>query len=225
MKGFLSTGGPIIRALGTLGDIALISFYTLILCIPVITAGAAFTAMHYVFLKMIRGEEGHISAQYFRSFKDNFRQSTILWLILLALGILVAANFYAMHLVKDSIPMVMQVIVIVIALLLYMAALYVFPVQAHFENTVKGTLKNAALIAAASAPRSFLSAVITLAVPAILFAIYRLEGGEMILFRLFPLALLPGIFTPSYFHAWNNSAVFRRFEPNEEDETGEDTAR
>ena len=218
MKGLLSTGGPIIRALGTIGDIAIISFYTLILCIPVITAGAAFTAMHYVFLKMIRGEEGHITQQYFRSFKENFKQSTILWLILLAYGVLTFFAFSFMRETTESTPVVLRVIAFVVTILFYMGAIYVFPVQAHFVNTIGGTFKNAFLIAAVSVPQTILSVFATLLVPAVIILLVHMENGIMYLFRIAPLALLPGIFTPSYFHAWILSGVFRRFEPSEEDE-------
>ena len=55
----------------------------LICSIPVFTLGAATTALYDVSLKIVRDEETSITRQFFRSFRRNFRQSTVLWLILL----------------------------------------------------------------------------------------------------------------------------------------------
>ena len=63
-----------------------------ICCIPIVTAGASTTALFYVTLKMVRNEEGNITKAFFSSFKSNFKQSTIIWLILLALGIMLGVQ-------------------------------------------------------------------------------------------------------------------------------------
>ena len=72
---FLEIDSPFMRVLGRIADLMIINFLTILLCIPVVTAGAAFTAMHYVMLKLVRDEEGYIVKQYFKSFKENFVQS------------------------------------------------------------------------------------------------------------------------------------------------------
>lgn len=46
-----------------------LNILTLICCIPIITAGAAFTSMHYVALKIVRNEESYIT----RSFSNHLR--------------------------------------------------------------------------------------------------------------------------------------------------------
>ena len=44
------------------------------------------TAMYYVTLKMVRNEEAYIVRSLFKSFKDNFKQATIINLIMIAVG-------------------------------------------------------------------------------------------------------------------------------------------
>ena len=53
--------------------------------LPIFTIGAATTALYYASLKIVREEETNVTAMFFRSFRENFKQATGIWLILLAL--------------------------------------------------------------------------------------------------------------------------------------------
>lgn len=52
--------------------------------IPVITIGASLTAVFYAALKMARDEEGYVWKEFFKSFKQNLKQSILIELILAA---------------------------------------------------------------------------------------------------------------------------------------------
>ena len=54
---------------------------TLAACMPVVTIGAAVSAMYAVTLKMVHDEEGKIASAYFHAFRENWKQSTAIWLI------------------------------------------------------------------------------------------------------------------------------------------------
>ena len=62
---------PLMEGLSKISDLVVLNLLVLLCCIPVITAGAALTGMHYVLLKMARNEEGYIARSYFKSFKEN----------------------------------------------------------------------------------------------------------------------------------------------------------
>ena len=81
-------GSPFQVFLNKMTDLLILNLITLLLCLPVITAGAALTAMHYVLLKMVRGEEGYIVKSFFRAFKREFRQATVMWIVFMALAAL-----------------------------------------------------------------------------------------------------------------------------------------
>ena len=85
-------GSPFQGFLNKMTDLLILNLVTLLLCLPVITAGAALTAMHYVLLKMVRGEEGYIVKSFFRAFKREFRQATVMWIIFMALAALMAST-------------------------------------------------------------------------------------------------------------------------------------
>ena len=88
---------PLMRALGRVADLMILNFLTLVCCIPVITAGAALTALDHMCLKIVRDEDGYLLRGYFKAFKENFRQSTIIWLLLLLAIAVVGADVAVMY--------------------------------------------------------------------------------------------------------------------------------
>lgn len=121
--------------------------------IPIITMGAATTALYYSCLKLIRDEEGHVSATFFRAFRENFKQATVLWLILLGVGLFLGADGYILYHLRQSSTGTLAVIwtvilaVVIAAAVLYVIVLeYVFPLLASVSNTNRAMLKNSFLI-------------------------------------------------------------------------------
>ena len=66
----------------------------LVCSLPIFTMGAATTALYYTCLKVIRGEEGYVGAAFFRSFRENFKQATVLWLMMLGAGLFLGFDVY-----------------------------------------------------------------------------------------------------------------------------------
>ena len=83
---------PVMRFLGRLADLMILNLVTLLCCLPVVTIGASLTAMHYVLLKMVRNEESYIVRSFFKSFKQNFKQATVIWLIILLFLVIFGAD-------------------------------------------------------------------------------------------------------------------------------------
>ena len=125
-----------------------------ILCsIPVFTIGASTTALYYVTLKMAKNEEGRLAATFFRAFRENFRQATVLWLILLGAGVVLGGDGYILyHLFRTSTGSVAVIWTLLFALVIatgvaYAIVLcYVFPLVASVVNTNAAMLKNSFFI-------------------------------------------------------------------------------
>ncbi len=83
MGRFFDLDSPLMSTLSKLADLIILNILVVICSLPLFTIGASLTAMHYVVLKMVRNEEGYIIKSFFKSFKQNFKQATIIWLILL----------------------------------------------------------------------------------------------------------------------------------------------
>lgn len=121
--------------------------------IPIVTIGASTTALYYVCLKIVRGEEQYVIPMFFKSFKENFRQATQLWLIMLGAGILLGTDGYILsHLRTHSTGPAAVLWTLLFALLIAASIayaiilLYVFPLTASVVNTNKAMLKNSFLI-------------------------------------------------------------------------------
>ena len=94
LSGIFNYDNPIWRFMGKFCDILILNVLWIVLSIPIVTIGASTTAVYYVTLKLVRDEEGPTIRSFFKSFKENFKQSTAIWLILLAAGALTGFDLY-----------------------------------------------------------------------------------------------------------------------------------
>lgn len=121
--------------------------------LPIFTIGASTTALYYACLKIVREEGFDAGRMFFHSFKQNFKQATVIWLILLAFGIFLGADGYILyHLRANStgaaaVMWTLLIAVIIAAAVIYVIVLlYIFPLLASVENTTAAMFKNAFLI-------------------------------------------------------------------------------
>lgn len=119
-----------------------------ICCIPVFTVGASTTALFYVTLKMVKNEEGNITKAFFRSFRENFKQGTGIWLILLGIGVILGIDGYVFyHMRFENAFWTIGTALFIVALIAYaMILMYIFPLLSRFGNSVKAMFKNALII-------------------------------------------------------------------------------
>lgn len=124
-----------------------------ICCIPIVTIGASTTALYYTTLKIAREEDRSLTRMFFRAFRENFRQSTVLWLILFAIGLLLAGDGYIVYHLRASstgVPAVMWTLILallIVAAVAYVIVLFfVFPLVASVSNTNWAMLKNSFFI-------------------------------------------------------------------------------
>ncbi len=121
--------------------------------LPIFTIGAATTALYYSMLKVLRNEEGHVARHFFKAFKENFRQSTIIWLIMLGVGLFLGFDLYVLYhlrLTSSHTMAVMWTLIMAIVIgfaVIYMIVLFmIFPLEASVINTTPMMFRNAFLI-------------------------------------------------------------------------------
>lgn len=185
MSGLLSFDNKFFTAIDKLLNVFYISVLWIVFCIPIFTIGASCTAMYYTVNKVLRHSRGYVFKEFWGAFKSNFKQSTIIWLILLALGILLGVDCWIMR-AQANAGFSYGKIYIFFAIMIvfeFVWAMYIFPYIARFENTTKAIMKNAALIAVANLPWTLLCVVIF---AAFLFVDYLLP---------FLIIFLPAAFT------------------------------
>lgn len=162
MHSIFSPDSKIMLALTGLADLMILNLLFVATCIPVFTIGAASSALYTVCFRMIRQEEGHIISGYLRSFRENFRQGTGIWLILLLLAAVGALNLGWLDNIGGLMQTVMRLLTVMVLAILAFIHAYVFPLQSQFRNTVKATLSNAFLLSIGHLPRTMLITVLNL---------------------------------------------------------------
>lgn len=155
------TDNMVMRALGRVCDFILLNILWVICSIPLFTMGASTTALYTVMLKIVKNEEGYIVKGFFRAFKDNFKKATIIWLILGGIGIVLGLDARLVSGMTPPIRTVLQSIFIILGFAWLCVVIYVFPLTARYENTIKNTFKNALLLSVAKLPYTILMVVVT----------------------------------------------------------------
>lgn len=144
MKNIFNLDSKFFVFMSKVADVIILNLLFLLTSIPIVTIGASITALYSVFLKLADGKEPYIAKEYFRSWKENFRQSTAAWLILLPVMSLL---LFSLSVPADgTVYTVMKIGMIAALVVLMMIALYLFPLLSKFENTVKQTILNAFLL-------------------------------------------------------------------------------
>ncbi len=172
--------------------------------IPVVTIGASTTALYYCTLKLHKDRDISIWKCYWRSFRGNFFQATVIWLGLAAAGVCVWFEKKAVMTMPGMMSAVFAYVVWGIALLLLVIAMYVFPTIASFDNKT-GRLVIYALCFAARKPGYVLCMAILTCMP----MYFTLVDAQ-----LFPLYLLTWLMCGFSLTAYGNSwFLWRLFRP------------
>ena len=89
----INTDNWFFRAMGVVGDWAIVSVLWLVCCLPIVTAGASTLAAFAVAHKMAAGQSYTTGRDFFHAFKRDFKQATVTWLPMLVIFALLAADW------------------------------------------------------------------------------------------------------------------------------------
>ena len=128
--------------------------------VHIVTIGASTTALYYASMRRIRTDESHVHQNFLRSFRQNFRQSTILWLMMLVVGAVLLLDFRLGLAMEGPLSTAVLVVSSIVLLPFLMTSLYLFPVVAKFHNPIRAHLKNAFLMAFLNFPYTLLLAIV-----------------------------------------------------------------
>lgn len=202
----LNIDSPFFKFMNTLAEYVLLNFLWLICCIPIVTIGASTTALYYVTMQTAREDHGYIARNFFRSFKENFRQSTIIWVIMFLLGAVLTFNLSFWFTMGSTIGNVFGTLIAVATLLYAFTLFYVFPLLARFENSVKQTIKNAFFISLQNLKNTLIVTVTNVLVVVIAYTLP--------IFSIF--LVLFGFAFIAYLNSFQFVKVFHYYEPEEE---------
>jgi len=196
MNSIFNVDNKFFRGISKIIDCVWLSILWVMCCIPVVTAGAATTALYYAVNKAIKNDRGYASSEFFSAFKANFKQSTIIWLIFLVIYIWMGVDYYVMRAYAEAGAAMgkLAIIFLVFSVIITMWGFYVFPYIARFENSTKNILKNTALIAISNTPWTLVLLVLFFAMWIAIYLVTPIAIVMPVLYNLLKNAVLEKVF-------------------------------
>ena len=143
MRRLLDIDNPVMRLIIKLFDCMILSVLWVVFSLPVITMGAASTALYAAVYHHIRKDESYLWKSFWSAFKENFKRSTLAWLPMLAMILFLLYDVLALRaLIQNGNPLGRLFGVILV--LLFVAAVwavYLAAYCARFQGSVKDMLR------------------------------------------------------------------------------------
>ena len=143
---FLKPDSPAMNFISTVADLIIVNILFIICSIPIVTVGAAYSAKYYVSMKIIRGEGTGVFIPFFKAFGKNFKQATIVWLIMLvAIGLIILDWRWIILTGWNSVHFMYRIGVIAFSVFAWLMMITIFPTIARYKMKIRELFK-AALI-------------------------------------------------------------------------------
>lgn len=181
---FLNYDSPFMTEFRKLVDFIMLGMLWMLASIPLFTYGAATTAMFYTGEKSIRRDEGKIWATFWKCFKREFKQATVLWLISFVLTAMLAVNCLVLWRVQLHSVIFALLLVAVLFGVCWMQLWFGY--LSKFEDTTRVLLSNSFRITLINVPRVVL--LLLLNIVAVVVAVISFFYAPPVLF------LIPGIY-------------------------------
>lgn len=150
-----SLDSKFIQVLGRVADLMMLNILFVLTSLPIVTAGAAWTALYDVCFRISSGRDEKMIRHYFRAFRKNFRSSTVLWIVLLFSCCITSFMTVRLFVMPGKFHMFYVFYAVLTALILFIGS-YVFPLMSQFNNSIGKMVKNALVLSLGYAPRSIL---------------------------------------------------------------------
>lgn len=169
MGSILRIDGPIYHFLSRVVELILLNILFILCSLPIITIGASVTAMFSITLKMVRGEEGGLISGFWQAFKNNFKQSTLVWVFLSLSGMILALNYFFLQFYTGNFTTIILISLVMFTVIFCMYLVLIFPYIARYKCTIKQACVNVLKISIANPYLMLLIIVITLGSTILMF--------------------------------------------------------
>ena len=169
MKELFNLNSPWVQRFAMLTNLVCLNILWLVCCIPVFTAGAATAALYHTVFLYHNKEDDAVLRPFFRAFRTNFKQSTLLFLPLFAALLLVV--FDLVYLASYGKGTAVLFLLILVILLLMGMLIHLFPLIARFDMNAKALLRTAFSLTALHLPGT-LTVIALLALPVVLLLFF-----------------------------------------------------
>ena len=207
MEKFLNSDSGVMRALSKIFDMGFLTLIYLVFCIPIVTIGAATTSLYYVSAKVIRHNRSYVWREFWSSFKTNFVQSTIVWVITAILMVLLFFNFQIVNVSGEAKGGYLIGAYLAILFILLCISCYVYPIISRFGTRLSQILR----LSLYCAFRHFLHTIVLLAILAASVALIYLG---MITNVILVFIFVPGL--TGFVYTYPMEHIMKKYMPKEE---------
>lgn len=172
MNNIFRWDSPLMQKIALLGNLIALNVLWIVCSLPIVTIGASTSALYYTVFQYQINDENAVFKPFFRGFAKNFKQATIMWILILSLAALMILDIRFLFAYGGDIVMRIAVIAASVALLLIPTQL--FPQIARFETKLGPAIKNAALLTMLHFPSCLLMAVLNI-LPFLIFILFTRE--------------------------------------------------
>lgn len=192
------------------GDLIILNLLWLICSLPIITIGPATCALYKVSLKIIEDRTYPVLKNYFRAFKENFKQSIVVGLFFILELFIVYSDLIYISNVEGMEKKVFIVVMIITIAIVLIAITYLNALIARYNNSLKNHIINAFKLAFVNPFHTILMwIVLLLPIAAFLF----LEPVILLTIAWFFIMFLVSL--PVYICSYIMTKVFRKFDLGE----------
>lgn len=142
----INLDNPIICILSRIFDVCLTTVYFVLCSLPVITFGAAFSAMEATLIAIIQDEYSGVTEKFFESFRDSFKQSTLVWIVAMLVGMIVFINIricWGIEQNSNTVLAAMRGITVFCTCFYLSMTVYTFAGISKYVVTIRQALNNA----------------------------------------------------------------------------------
>lgn len=177
---------PVFSFLDTFARFVCLNVVFLVTCLPVVTIGTAVCALYQTMFKYIENEDIKLVKTYIGRLKPNLADGTRAFLLLLAAAAVVSYNLFFWYNLKSTLGMIVFGIMILATIALIISSVFLFPLVAHFKNTLFRTVENSFFISI----RNLRMTVVLLLIDAGAFSLAYFSGFFRVMYIIFGLAFI-----------------------------------
>ncbi|MBT2727348.1 DUF624 domain-containing protein [Bacillus sp. ISL-75] len=139
-----------------LSNLFILNLFWIISCLPIVTIAPATSAMYSVVRQWKLNQDTSVVRNYFRYFKENFKQSFLIGIIWMLLAVLLYFNYFYLNQDQSGLKFLMIIPLIIISVVFLIISTFLFPLMTHYNATWKGAIKNSFLLAIVNFPSTIL---------------------------------------------------------------------
>lgn len=141
IQGFFDNDSVFGQIMTRCGTVIAANILFLLCCLPIVTLGAGWAALHYTMMRTLREKTINPFSVFWKGLKENWKQATVSWIVILLLAVFLVLEIYWCT-QFDGVVGIFRYGVLALLLVELVLATHLFPVMAAFRGTIGQLLRN-----------------------------------------------------------------------------------